>query len=356
LRFLVVSDREYKKTSRGIDIITTSLAEKNNLIDHLVFFKRTLIPEKQIKSNIRQLYFFDSLGLYRDKMRQFLPGFILRLYFSYIIKRQKQIDFSVYDWVILESGYPIYFSLVLTNKIIYRLSDPPEIAFNSNRCFYRKLESYTIQKSIFVSSAIKESFYPNEYSNKFSYWHSGYKPIHSEKNSIIKKEFIFMGGGEIDFSLIKKISNNHPDYIFNIVGAFKKRNIGNNVIFHGYLEYNEYQKFILNSSVCIIPYSKRFSNQLRRCHFTAKILLPMSLGIPILLKNYGTLQHSDNEKKLFVYKNHKEALALLKEILGNIKSCKLNREISRETQNFLLPQNSENQLIKLDKVFSEWIK
>jgi len=357
LKILVVSDREYKKTSRGIDIITAYLAEKGHLVDHLLFLRSEYIPEKQITANIRQFYFYDFTKLYHDQYRPLLPGFMLRLFFSYIIKNQKQIDFSVYDWVILESGYPIYFSLVLTNKIIYRLSDPPEIAFNSNRRFYRNLEYHTIKKSVFISSAIPNTLYPSEYSRKFIFWHSGFIPIPLSKNFQIKKEFVFMGGGNIDFPLIKKISNRFPDYIFHIIGSFKPQEINNNkIIFHGYLEYNEYQKLIPCSSVCIIPFTKRFSYQLRRCHFTAKILLAMSLGMPILLKNYGTIQKTDNEKKIFVYKTHNQALNLLFDIIKNIENGALNREVSRGTQDFLFQQTAENRLKELDKVFSEWLK
>jgi hypothetical protein len=239
--------------------------------------------------------------------------------------------------------------------MVYRLSDPPEIAFNSNRCFYKKLELQLIKKANFVSSAIKESFYPGEYSNKINYWHSGYVPIFSDKNHIIKKEFIFMGGGEIDFSLIKKIVNKYPDYVFHIIGSFSKNKM-RNIIFHGYLEYSEYQRLILGSSICIIPFTEKFSAQLRRCYFTAKILLPMSLGMPILLKNYGVLQNSDTKKKLFVYRKHAEALVLLDAIIKKIESGELNRNVSEDTRNFLFPQTAENRLKELDKTFSEWIK
>jgi hypothetical protein len=357
LKILVVSDREYKKTSRGIDIITTYLADKGHLVDHLVFLRSESIPEKQITKNIRQLFFYDFTKLYHDQYRPILPGFLLSFFFSYIIKNQKQIDFSVYDWVILESGYPVYFSLVLNNKIIYRLSDPAEIAFNSNRNFYRKLEFHAIKKSVFVSSAIQETFYPVKLYDKFNFWHSGFIPITSCENSKIKKEFVFMGGGEINLPLIKKISNRFPDYIFHIIGSFKvKETVNEKIIFHGYLEYDEYQKLIPRSSVCIIPFTKRFSFLLRRCHFTAKILLAMSLGMPILLKNYGTIQNTDYDKKIFVYKTNNEALHLLSDIIKKVENGELNRDVSKNTQDFLFPQTAENRLKQLDKTFSEWIK
>ena len=357
MKILVASDREYKKTSRGIDIITTLLANKGHSVDHLVFFRRKNMLEKQITNNIKQLYFYDFLGLYRDKMRIFMPGFLLLLYFSFIIKKQNKINFSIYDWVVIESGYPVYLSLFINNKIIFRISDPPEIAFNNNRKFYKNIELEVIKKSSFVTTAISTDYYPDKYKDKIYFWHSGYTPINSNRLINQKKEFIFMGGGEIDFKLIKKIVMAFPDYIFHIIGSFKTKNIKHDrIIFHGYLEYDDYQKLVLNSMVCVIPFTNRFANQLKRCHFTAKILLPLSLGMPVLLKNYGIIQESDPEKKLFVYKTHDEGLFLLDEILKKIESGQINRDISKKTYEYLFAQSAENRLKELDLLLTEWIK
>jgi len=82
----------------------------------------------------------------------------------------------------------------------------------------------------------------------------------------------------------------------------------------------------------------------------------MSLGMPILLRSYGVIQNSDPDKKLFVYKTHKEALVLLDGILQKIESGELNRNVSKGTQEFLSPQTAENRLKELDKTFSEWFK
>jgi hypothetical protein len=356
LKFLVVSDREYRNTSRGIDIITTYLVEKGYFVDHMLFYRKEKIPEKKLGEKFRQIYFRDFLGLYKDQVRPFFPGFLLSLYFSYIISKQKDIDFNQYDFVVLESGYPTYLGLCVKNKIIYRQSDAAEIAFNSNRLFYRKLEFNVIKKAVIVSSALQDMFYPSEYANKFVYWHSGFIPIKPEGENKATKAFVFMGGGEIDIKLIKKIANIYPDYTFHVIGAFDKKHSNKNVIFHGYLEYNEYQKLVAQSSICIIPFSKRFVHQLRRCYFTAKILIPMSLGMPILLKGYGLVKKSDPAKKLFVYKNNKEALILLDKIVRKVETGEINRTVLPETEKFLLPQTAENRLKELDNTFQKLLQ
>jgi len=354
MKILVVSDREYKKTSRGIDMITTFLAEKEYSVDHLVFFGRKYIQEKQISKNLRQLYFYDFIGFYRGKMRLFMPGFFLLFYFSYIIKNQKYIDFSVYDWVILESGYPIYLSSCLSNKIIYRQADPTYISFNSNRKFYTKLEQDVIKKSVFTSSALKNIFYPTAFKDKIVYCHSGFIPYINESKSS-DGSICFIGGG-IDWKLVKKIAQKYPGYKCNIIGFPGKQYIKNNLIFKGYISLDEYQKTMASASVIFIPYSNHFSYMERQTSLSAKLLTSIQLGKPLLVKAYGDVQTTDLDKKLFIYNNHKEALFLLDSILKKIESGEMNYNVSKETQEFLSSQTSENRMKELDKTFSMWIK
>ena len=354
MNFLVVSDREYKKTSRGIDLITTLLSEKGYYVDHLVFFRRKKFQEKQIADNVRQLYLYDSIKLYRGKLQFFFPGFLLLIYFQYIIKKSG-INFEKYDYVVLESGHPTYFVSAIKNKIIYRQSDPTHICFNSNRNFYRKLEADVIKKSLFVSSALNEKFFHPEYINKSFHWHSGFIPIHRLKNEVNKKLIIILGG-ELNWHLLSKMAKKYQEYQFNVIGISRIKPLQKNIIIKGYLDYDSYQKLLLSASIAIIPFSKNYTRQLRQVSYTAKILVSMQLGIPILLKAYGDIQNSKNEKKLFVYKTHKEALLLLENIILKTSNGEINREVSQETQDFLLPQTAENRLKELDELFTKWLK
>ena len=354
MNFLIVSDREYKKTSRGIDLITTLLSEKGYNVDHLVFFRRKIFAEKQITANIRQLYLYDSIKLYRGKLQFLFPGFILLMYFHYIIKKSG-INFDNYDYVILESGHPIYFASLIKNKIIYRQSDPTHISFNSNRLFYRKLEADLIKKSLFVSSALKEKFFHPDYLDKSFHWHSGFIPIQRLKNEI-KDNLIIILGGELDWYLLSKIAKKYHDYQFNVIGISRIKPLQKNIIIKGYLDYDSYQKLLLSASMVIIPFSINYTRQLRQVSYTAKIFVSMQLGIPILLKAYGAIQKTENEKKLFIYKTHKEALSLLENILEKTANGQINREVSQDTKDFLNPQTAENRLKELDELFTKWIK
>ena len=353
MRFLVVSDREYKKTSRGIDIITSYLAENDHIVDHMVFFKRKKYQDKQISDKIHQLYLYDSLKFYRSRLQFLFPSFALLAYFKHIIRKSAILDFSKYDYVILESGHPIYLASEITNKIIYRQSDPINITFNSNRRFYKNLEKEVIKKASYVFSALERKYYCRDYIYKYSFWHSGFVPLelkmdHNDNNSIV------IMGGELDWRLTNAIAKKYPKYHFNVVGMVGISRIGiqhKNITINGYLDYNNYQNMISSAMIVIIPFSKNYVNLLRQVFFTAKILLSMYIGVPILLRAYGSIQTTDQNKKLFVYSTQKEAIKLLDEIISKIENGELKRTVLKDTQDFLSPQIVEKRIKELDSVF-----
>jgi len=355
MKFLVVSDREYKKTNRGIDMITFYLSEKKHSVDHLVFFTRVKKPVRQVNEYIRQLHTYDPLRLYYKRIQFIFPSFFLIAYFRFLIKKQTPVDFSQYDYVVLESGLPIYFSLEISNKIIYRQSDPIFICFNSNRRFYKLLEENVIKKSVFVTSALNERYFPVEYKDKITHFHSGFIPYQESNLINPKKQFVIIGG-EIDLQLLKKMAKKFSDYLFFIVGIQRKKIRQKNIIYKGYLNFEEYQKAILSSLIVIIPYSNHFAYLLRQTSFTAKILFAMQLGIPILIKAYGNIQDTDLEKKLFVYKSHQEALTMLNTLTSNFEYGEYDRKVSKETMDFLVPQMYENKYKELDEIFQRYVK
>lgn len=355
MNILVVSDREYKKTSRGIDIITTYLANNGHYVDHLVFFKRIKCTEKIISPNIRQLYFYDPVKIYRSRLQFLFPGFLLISYFNYLFRKQNTIKFDKYDYVILESGHPIYIASQIKNKIIYRQSDPTYISFNSNRSFYTKLETTVIKKSLFIISALDEKYFNSVYKNKYIHWHSGFIPYKNISQLKSNNDFCIIGGG-LDWKLIYMLIKKYKNYKFNIIGIQENKLNRSNVSILGYLDFNEYQNIIFSSKIVIIPYTKRFANKLRQTSFTAKILFPMDLNIPIIIKNYGTIQNSDFDKKLFVYKNRKEALLLIDDIINKTESNNLSNNISNSTLNFLKQHRADNRFKELDTIFRQYLK
>ena len=353
MKFLVVSDREYKKTSRGMDIITEYLADKNHSVDHLAFFVRKHFQEKQISKNICQLYSYDPFKLYYAKTQFLFPGLIIRLYFRYIMKKHTPVDFSKYDLVILESGRPSFLALEINNKIIYRQSDPVSISFNSNRRFYKKMEENAIKKSLFVISALEKQHFHPEYTEKFIYWHSGFIPFERTNIPDTKKSFVVLGG-DLDWKLLNKIAKKYPEYQFHIIGIRVLGHLRENIIVNGYLNYEKYRGLLSSALGVIIPFSNFYVRQLSQVYFTAKILVAMHLGLPVLLRAYGTIQNTDPDKKLFIYNTRKEALNLMEEIINKINNHEITHDVSISAKEFLNPQISENRIKELDNIFQKY--
>jgi hypothetical protein len=350
VRILVVSDREYSPTSRGIDVISKYLADQGYEVDHLVFFRNINKENRYITDNFRQLYVYDFLKLWLIKLRHFLPGFLLGLYFELLIRRHKEIDYTIYDYAVIESGFPVFLGLALSCKIIYRQSDPVEATFGSKRKYYCELEEKIITKSVVTLSALEKQFFPAAFWGKYIYWHSGYVPPEITTKSAKEKYFVYAGGQQIDFCLIKQIALKYGTYRFIIIGHDKKKVNLPNVVFYGYIPHKEYLEIISKSSVFIIPYTKAYTKKLSKYSYTAKVLLPIDLGIPVIVKSYGLITKADETKKLYTYNTHKEAFDILNNIVNSIDSGNYDFSINMAAKEFLAKQNYAYKLKALDSI------
>jgi hypothetical protein len=350
VKILVVSDREYSPTSRGIDVISKYLADQGYEVDHLVFFRNVNKETRYIAGNFRQLYVYDFLKLWLIKLRYFLPGFLLGLYFKLLIQYHKEIDYTVYDYAVIESGFPVFLGLALNCKIIYRQSDPVEITFGSKKRYYCNREKEIIKKAVITLSALKKQFFPSEFLSKYIYWHSGYVPPNITAETSKEKYFIYAGGGHLDFRLVKQMSSKYRNYKFIIIGHDKKNRNLPNVIFYGYIPHNEYMEIISKASVFIVPFTNNYSKKLSRCSYTAKILLPIDLGIPVIVKSYGLVAQTDETKKLYAYNTRQEALAILDRIVNSLDSGTYDFSVNIDAKEFLARQNYSYKLKEIDSV------
>jgi glycosyltransferase involved in cell wall biosynthesis len=352
----VVSDREYSPTSRGIDVISKYLADQGHEVDHLVFFRNVNKEKRYITDNFRQLYVYDFFKLWLIKLRHFLPGFLLGFYFKLLIQSHKEIDYTIYDYAVIESGFPVFLRLALNCKIIYRQSDPVEISFGSKRRYYCKLEEKIITKADITLSALERQFFPTAFLDKYIYWHSGYIPPKITVDVVREKYFIYAGGGQIDFRLIKQIALKYNDYKIVIIGHDSEKANLPNIVFYGYIPHKEYLEIISRASVFIVPFTKNYSKKLSRCSYTAKILLPIDLGIPVIVKSYGLLTKTDETKKLYTYNTHQEALDTLDKIVKSLDSGAYNFSVDLAAKKFLSKQNYSYKLNELDSVLSPIFK
>lgn len=335
MRILIVSGKEYSESNRGIDIITGFLSKQHE-IEHLFFYTRKKTNDRLIKKNLTQKFFTDREKIYRDKFKYFLPGFIITFIFKKMI-RCSNFDFGNYDYIILESGYPVFIGLFVDRPIIYRQSDPIEIAFNTNRKYFKKVEEIVLKKSVSVSSALNPMFYPANFKDKIFFWKSGYLSPKIQKQYIKKKQIVYMGGVPVDYFLIKKIAKLFLDYTFIIIGNHKDKIHLQNVMFTGYLNFKDYYQIILESECFFFPIAKGYLSKLKKCDITSKFYLPIEFGIPIVAHAYGNVTKPVPDKKIFVYKDTREIVNILKRLLDT----NIDFTISEEAKKFIESQSLE---------------
>ena len=348
MKILIVSGKEYSVSNRGIDVITAFLARTNE-VKHLYFYKRAECKEKIINKNLSQIYFVDNSNLYRDKYKYFMPSFILDYIFKKMLEKSN-FDFSVYDLVILESGYPIFLTPMINKKLIYRQSDPTEIAFNTKRKYFKRKEEQLCKKADFISTALDFITFPESYKNKITVWRTGFLNTEIEK---LEKEnlIVYMGGTPIDYHALKCLASRYSNYKFVIIGNFKDKIRMSNVIFTGYQNFENYKNYIIKSKIFLMPIKPSYVKHMNNLGFTSKYYLPLSLGIPIVCKSHGIMKKNDIDKKIFVYNDLVSLFKIFDELLltGKFQDFK----VSTETETFLDRQTIEYKEKELNDFFNE---
>lgn len=357
MRILIISGQEYSKTNRSIDTITEYFLEKNYKVDHLVFGinklgKRKKITEFKAKS-FRQLYSKESYFSYLGLMGKFFPDILLKFIKKQTIQTVNSINFSEYDLIILETGKPLFLLDIIPNNIpiICRQSDPLEISIRSNRKFFKKIEKKAFERSVFSLIAHKKAVEEYNGLKNLLEWKSGFerKKIKViKKNSERKKILSYMGMFKLDYDLIKELALSYPNSEIHIVGNYKDYLNLPNVIFHGYLSYNEYMEILKMSDCFIVPYHKEEVQRMKKLGLTSKYYIPMGMGIPVLTKSYGELEEDIVEYNIYTYNKLEDAKIKLEFILKN------KFEKNEKIEFFLESLTIENRKNELERILKEY--
>lgn len=358
MEILIVSGQKYSKTNRSIDTITEYFLENNCKVDHLVFGINKLKSLKKINNeieikNFKQLYSNESYFSYLGIMGRIFPDFILNFIKNKTKKTVKNMDFSKYNLIILETGKPLFLLDIIPKNIpiICRQSDPLEISIRSDRVFFKKIEKKAFERSIFSLIAHKKAI--QEYSNvdNLIEWKSGFEAKKLRKNYKItqnKKIISYMGMFKLDFILIKKLALSDLNNEIHIIGNYKDCLKLPNVIFHGYLGYEEYIKILKITDCFFVPYHNEEVNRMKKLGLTSKYYIPMSMGIPVLSKVYGDLKKDLKEYNIYVYEKDEEAENKLKYI------CENKFEKNNDIDIFLETLKIENRKKELEKILKNY--
>lgn len=359
MRILIISGQEYSKTNRSIDTMTEYFLEKKYKVDHLVFGinklrKRKKITEFKAKS-FKQLYSQESYFSYFGLMGRVFPNFLLKFIQNKTNETVNKIKFMDYNLIVLETGIPLLLIEKLPKNIpvILRQSDPLKISIGSDKKFFKNLEKVALENSSLFLAA-HEGAVKNYTNNKIVIWKSGFEYKNIEKNKEEKnkeeKNICYMGGFGLDYKLIENIASKNLNLKINIIGNYKDKIKLPNVFFHGYLNYEKYIEILKKTDCFFVPYSDKEIKRMQMLGLTSKFYIAMSLGIPILTREFGTLSENNklNLYNIFTYKYNSEAESKLKNILKN------NYNINQDIKNFLENLTIENRKKELEKIFKNY--
>lgn len=355
-KVLIVSGVPYSYSNRGIDTITSYFLDKNFRVDHLVFgvnrkCKIEEFKKKELKlENFKQLYAKPSILPYRILKKY---PILLPLYIKEKMITVSDINFKEYNLIVLETGFPLFLleKVSKESKLILRMSDPIDFSFGIRKDIFYKLEKRSIEQADLILIAHKKlvNIYEN-YSKKIEYWRTGF----DEKKTKFQENFqldlenslCYMGNTQLDYELLEKIIKKNNKIKINIIGNhdYKSKNISLNVL--GYLDSEEYLKYLNKSKCFIMPFSPKEVKKMSMLGMTSKFYVAMQLGKPILVKRYGEIQEDISDLNIFTYDSYEEANRKLEYILKN-NFYKTNR-----IEKFLEELKNENRKLELDKILT----
>lgn len=358
MKILIVSCQKYSKTNRSIDTITEFCLEQGYYVDHLVFGTNKLKKQKKElnnykANNFKQLYSKPSYFSYLGPMGKYFPDYLLKFIEKQTAKTTSFIEVSEYDLVILETGKPLFLLDRIPGNIpiVCRQSDPLEISLRGNRDYFVELEKKAFKRSKFTLVAHKKAVESYSEIDNLIEWKSGFEYKLLEKKidkKSSKKNVTYMGMFKLDIELIKELASDNLDTNFHIIGNYEDVLKLSNVKFHGYLNYNEYIKILEVTDCFFVPYHLEEVNRMKKLGLTSKYYIPMSMGIPILTREYGAIVSDIIEFNIYSYVEMNIAKEKLKYILSNEHS------VTKESLEFLETLKIENRKKSLDKLFKAY--
>lgn len=217
-----------------------------------------LMEKKFINNLFSNIYFSDiksiiNFTLFHPTNRKFLDKNIM-------FKLNKRVKKEIIDanYIIFESNHSLYFYDEIEQinpeaKKIYRVSDDitqlnfPKSLENIEKRIINKFDLVSVPTEIIFNRLSK--FSPNI---KIHY-HGINKEIFDKeyKNPYNKKykNFIFVGNSHIDYKFLDIASKLNKNYLFHIIGPFEQKVQGDNIIYYGYMPFEETVKYIKYADV-----------------------------------------------------------------------------------------------------------
>ena len=294
-KVLLVSPYPYSKTSRGIDVLTECFEDLGWETSHLTFPNvfYTVSKSNSSHTNVKEIISNKAFIPYVDGLMWWFPKPLFRIMQYYQSSKSRFVDFSVYDYVFLESGKPLFLLNIIpeNTKIIYRQSDSVRYILGKNK-YYIALEDTVFEKAdkiIVVKERFKKILDDN-IQMKTSVIRNGYS---FESNFEIRnpyminsKNAIYVGLTKLDVNTLKNLCQKIPDLNIHVFGAcltkmdlWKLKGM-DNFYFHGFQPKEKYLGYIKYANAAIFPFKNW--DGMKWVGFTSKYLNFMYYKLPVV--------------------------------------------------------------------------
>lgn len=305
-KVLLVSPYPYSRTGRGMDVLTECFEESDWETHHLqfpnVFY--SVSKTRKFTTNVKEFYSGKALVPYVDSVMKWFPRWLFNLMCNYQNNKVKGIRLGDYDYIVLESGKPLFLLNIIPEKtrLIYRQSDSVRHVLGKNK-YYIQLEDLIYERAekiITVKDRFK-SLLPKHIQAKTNVIRNGYS-IPEELNlenpyAEQSKNAIYVGLTKLDYKTIKTICMENPELDTHIFGAclnkkdlLKLRKL-KNFHYYGFQPRDMYLSYIKYADVAIFPF--KAWDAMKWVGFTTKYLNFMYYNLPIV--SYLTGERSEFE-------------------------------------------------------------
>lgn len=294
-KVLLVSPYTYSLSSRGMDVLTNCFDEEGWDVDHLTYPLTFLSPKvlPPAKSSVSCIYAEKTYFPYIDRLMHWIPASAFRFIKYLNNKKAKSVAFGSYDFIVLESGKPLFLMDLIPEDIpiIYRLSDSVQLVLGKNR-EYRNLERLIFERS--TRMIFKKSIYKDFLEN-----HQKSKTVVIENGMVIPDDIskenpfpagsrnaVYVGLHQLDFNTVKQLLKTHTRCRFHFAGpCLRKDQISRlkkyeNFHYYPFLTKEEYMPMLSKADVALFPFKR--SENMKWFGLTSKFLHFMYFELPII--------------------------------------------------------------------------
>ncbi len=294
-KVLLVSPYPYSHSSRGMDVLTCCFEEEGWDVTHLTYprFFHTPTVSSPENSRVNIILAPRAKLPYIDRIMFWVPRFVFNSIKAINNHAVKQMDFIQYDYIVLESGKPLFLmDLIPENTpIIYRLSDSVQLVLGKNPA-YHALEKKVFERSykMIFKKEVYRQFLGKHLKDKTTVIENGMaipETLSTRKPFIEgSKNAVYVGLHQLDYNTVKKLLQSCPSCRFHIIGpCLVKTQVMRlkpyrNFFYYPFLNKEEYMPFLRDASLAIFPFKR--TKPMRWFGLTSKFLHFMYFRLPIV--------------------------------------------------------------------------